>query len=145
MTHVPFKGTGPSLTALLGNQIQVMFAALPAALPHVKANRLRGLGISSEKPTAALPGIPPIGETVKGYEVVLWWGVFGPKGLPKDIVNVWNTGIEQSLKTKDMQDRMASEGIEPLGGPPERFRAAMRRDVEKWRKVVSQAKISIQH
>ena len=145
MTHVPFKGTGPSLTALLGNQIQVMFAALPAALPHVKANRLRGLGISSEKPTAALPGIPPIGETVKGYEVVLWWGVFGPKGLPKDMVNVWNTGIEHSLKTKDMQDRMASEGIEPLGGPPERFRAAMRRDVEKWRKVVAQAKISIQH
>jgi tripartite-type tricarboxylate transporter receptor subunit TctC len=145
MTHIPFKGTGPALSALLGNQIQVMFAALPAALPHVKANRLRGLGVSSAKPGSALPGIPPIGETVKGYEVVLWWGVFGPKGLPKDIVSVWNSGIEQTLKTKDMQDRLASEGIEPLGGPPERFRAAMRRDVDKWRKVVSQAKISIQH
>jgi len=71
--------------------------------------------------------------------------VFGPKGLPKDIVNVWNSGIEQSLRTKEMQDRMASEGIDPLGGPPERFRSAIRRDVEKWRKVVAQAKITIQH
>jgi tripartite-type tricarboxylate transporter receptor subunit TctC len=145
MTHIPFKGTGPSLTALLGNQIQVMFAALPAALPHVKANRLRGVGVSNEKPVPTLPGIPAIGETVKGYEVVLWWGVFGPKGLPKDIVNVWNSGIEQSLKTKEMQDRMASEGIDPLGGSPERFRTAIRRDVEKWRKVVAQAKITIQY
>jgi tripartite-type tricarboxylate transporter receptor subunit TctC len=144
MTHIPFKGTGPALTALLGNEIQLMFAALPAAIPHVKQNRLRGLGVSSEKPVAALPGVPPIAQTVKGYEVVLWWGVYGPKGLPKDIVNVWNSGIEQSLKTKELQERMAGEAIDPLGGPPERFRAAIRRDIEKWRKVVAQAKINIQ-
>ena len=144
MTHVPYKGTGPSLTALLGNQIQIMFAAMPAAIPHVKQNRLRGLGVTSEKPAPALPGIPPVGEAVKGYEVVLWWGVFGPKGLPKDIVSAWNSGIEQILKGKDMQERMASEGIDPLGGPPERFRAAIRRDVAKWQKVVREAKITIQ-
>ena len=144
MTHVPYKGTGPSLTALLGNQIQLMFAAMPAAIPHVKQNRLRGLAVTSEKPAAALPGIPTLGESVKGYEVVLWWGVFGPKGLPKDIVSAWNGGIEQILKGKDMQERMASEGIDPLGGPPEHFRAAIKRDVEKWQKVVKQAKINIQ-
>lgn len=144
MVHVPFKGTGPSLTALLGSQIQLMFAAMPPTIAHVKANRLRGLGVTSEKPANALPGIPPVGETVKGYEVVLWWGVFGPKGLSRDIVNTWNKGIEQILQAKDMQERMANEGIEPLGGPPERFRAAIRRDVDKWRKVVSAAKLSIQ-
>ena len=144
MTHVPYKGTGPALTALLGNQLQLMFAALPASIGHVKANRLRGIAVSSEKPVAALPGVPALGETVKGYEVVLWWGVFGPKGLPKDIVNVWNKGIDQTLKTKEMQERMASEGIDPLGGPPERFRNAIRRDVEKWKKVVKQAKINLQ-
>jgi tripartite-type tricarboxylate transporter receptor subunit TctC len=144
MTHVPFKGTGPALTALLSNEIQLMFAALPAAIPHVKQNRLRGLGVSGEKPVAALPGVRPIAETVKGYEVVLWWGVYGPKGLPKDIVNVWNSGIEQSLKTKELQDRMAGEAIDPLGGPPERFRSAIKRDIDKWRKVVAQAKINIQ-
>jgi len=121
-----------------------MFAAMPATITHVKQNRLRGLAVTSDKPAPALPGVPPVSEFVKGYEVVLWWGVFGPKGLPKDIVNAWNKGIEQILKGKDMQERMASEGIDPLGGPPERFRAAIRRDVEKWQKVVRQAKINIQ-
>jgi tripartite-type tricarboxylate transporter receptor subunit TctC len=121
-----------------------MFGAMPATIPHVKGNRLRGIGVSSERPSNALPGVPAIGETVKTYEVVLWWGVLAPKGLAKDIVNLWNGGIEQILKSKEMQDRMASEGIDPLGGPPERFRSAIRRDVEKWRKVVSQAKITIQ-
>jgi tripartite-type tricarboxylate transporter receptor subunit TctC len=144
MTHVPYKGTGPALTALLGNQIQLMFGALPATIGHVKANRLRGIAVSSEKPVAALPGVPALGETLKGYEVVLWWGVFGPKSLPKEIVNVWNKGIDQTLKTKEMQERMAGEGIDPLGGPPERFRNAIRRDVEKWKKVVKQAKITVQ-
>jgi tripartite-type tricarboxylate transporter receptor subunit TctC len=145
ITHVPYKGTGPSLTALLGNQIQLMFGAMPATMPHVKANRLRGIGVTSAKPAAALPGIPAVGETVKGYEVVLWWGVLAPKGLQKHIVGVWNQGIEQVLKSKDMQDKMASEGIDPLGGAPERFRDAIERDVGKWKKVVASAKISVQN
>ena len=144
MTHVPFKGTGPSLNALLGNQLQLMFAAVPAAAPHVKSNRLRGLAVSTEKPSGALPGIPTIGETVKGYDVVLWYGVFGPKGLPKDIVNVWNKGIAQALQSKELQDRMAGEGLEPAGGTPEQFRAVIKRDVEKWKRVVKQAKITVQ-
>jgi tripartite-type tricarboxylate transporter receptor subunit TctC len=121
-----------------------MFGAMPATIPHVKANRLRGIAVTGDKPAAALPGVPTVGETVKGYEVVLWWGLFGPKGLPKDIVGVWNKGVADILKAKDMQERMAGEGIEPLGGPPERFRAAIRRDVEKWRKVVAAAKLTVQ-
>ena len=144
MTHVPFKGTGPALTALLGNQLQVMFAAVPAAAPHVKANRLRGLAVSTEKPSGPLPGVPTVGETVKGYDVVLWYGVFGPKGLPRDVVSVWNKGIAQALQGKEMQDRMASEGLEPAGGTPEQFRAVIKRDVEKWKRVVKQAKITVQ-
>jgi tripartite-type tricarboxylate transporter receptor subunit TctC len=144
MTHVPYKGTGPALTALVGNQVQVMFGAAPAAIPHVKSNRLRGLAVSSEKPSPLLPGVPAIGEVLKGYEVVLWWGVFGPKGLPKEIVTVWNKGIGQILQTKEMQERLASEAIDPLGGTPERFRSAIQRDVNKWKNVVKQAKITIQ-
>ena len=144
ITHVPYRGTGPSLAALLGNQIQFMFGAMPATIPHVKQNRLRAVAVTSEKPAPALPGVPPLGETLKGYEVVLWWGVFGPRGLPKDIVSVWNSGVEQILKAKDMQERMAAEGIDPVGGPPERFRAAIKRDVEKWRRVVREAKITVQ-
>jgi tripartite-type tricarboxylate transporter receptor subunit TctC len=144
MTHVPYKGTGPAITSLLGSQIQLMFAAMPAAIPHVKAGRLRGLAVSTEKPVNALPGVPAVGETVKGYDVVLWYGVWGPKGLPKDIVALWNKGIAQALQSKELQERMAGEGLEPGGGSPEQFRAVIRRDVEKWKKVVKQAKITVQ-
>jgi tripartite-type tricarboxylate transporter receptor subunit TctC len=144
LTHVPYKGTGPALTALLGNQVQMLFGAMPAAIPLVKQNRLRALGVSSEKPSDAMPGVPPIGDTLKGYEAVLWYGVWGPKRLPKEVVNIWNKGIAQLLQTKEMQDRMATEGLEPAGGPPEQFVNVIKRDVEKWRRVVKQAKITVQ-
>ena len=144
MTHVPFKGTGPALNALLGNQLQVMFGSIPAAAPHVKGGRLRGLAVSSTKPSSALPGVPTVAETIKGYDVVLWYGVWGPKGLPKDVVNVWNKGIAQALQAKELQDRMAGEGLEPAGGTPEQFREVMKRDVEKWKRVVKQAKVTVQ-
>jgi len=144
MTHVPFKGTGPALNSLLGNQIQLLFGALPATIPHVKGNRLKGIAVTTDKPTNALPGVPTVGETVKGYEVVLWYGLWGPKGLPKEIVNVWNKGVAQILQSKEMQERMASEGLERTGGSPEAFRAVIKRDVEKWKKVVKQAKITVQ-
>jgi tripartite-type tricarboxylate transporter receptor subunit TctC len=144
MTHVPYKGTGPAINALLGNQIQLLFAALPAAIPHVKANRLRGLAVTTDKPSSALPGVPTVAETLKGYEVVLWYGIWGPTGLPKDIVSVWNKGVAQILQSKELQERMAGEGLEPVGGTPEHFRNVIKRDVEKWKKVVKQAKISVQ-
>ena len=144
MTHVPFKGTGPALNALLGNQLQLMFGSIPAAAPHVKGGRLRGLAVSSTKPSSALPGVPTVAETIKGYDVVLWYGVWGPKGLPKDVVNVWNKGIAQALQAKELQDRMAGEGLEPAGGTPEQFREVMKRDVEKWKRVVKQAKVTVQ-
>jgi tripartite-type tricarboxylate transporter receptor subunit TctC len=144
MTHIPFKGTGPAINALLGNEIQLLFGALPAAIPHIKSNRLRGIAVTMDKRTHALPGVPTVGETVKGYEVVIWYGVWGPKGLPKDIVDVWNKGIAQALQAKELQERMAGEGLEPAGGTPEQFRAVMKRDIEKWKKVVKQAKITVQ-
>jgi tripartite-type tricarboxylate transporter receptor subunit TctC len=144
MTHIPFKGTGPAINALLGNEIQLLFGSLPAAIPHIKGNRLRGIAVTMDKRTNALPGVPTVGETVKGYEVVIWYGVWGPKGLPKDIVDIWNKGIAQALQAKELQERMAGEGLEPAGGTPERFRAVMKRDIEKWKKVVKQAKITVQ-
>jgi len=99
--------------------------------------------VTSHKPVAPLPELRPLGETIKGYEVVLWWGLLGPRGLQRDLVAVWNKGVEQTLQTKEMQERLATEGVDPIGGPPERFRSAIRRDVEKWNRVVKQAKISV--
>jgi tripartite-type tricarboxylate transporter receptor subunit TctC len=144
MTHVPYKGTGPALTALLGGQIQLIFGAMPAAAPHVKSGKLRGIGVTTAERSSALPDVPPIAETVKGYEVVLWYGMWGPKGIPREAVTLWNAEVAKILKTAEMQKRLDRDGIEPAGGPPEQFLKAIKRDVEKWKKVVKDAKITLQ-
>jgi len=141
MTHVPYKGTGPALNDLLGGQIQLMFGSMPAMVPQVKTNRLRGIGVTTITRNNAVPDIPPIADTVPGYEAVLWYAAWGPKGLPKDIVALWNREINRIVQTREMKDRMAGEGLEPAGGPPERFRDVLQRDVAKWTKVVETAGI----
>src|SRR5690349_781504 len=136
MTHVPYKGTGPALNDLLGGQIQVLFTSLPAAVPLIKQNRIRGLGVTMPKRSPALPDVPAIAEAVPGYEAVLWYGVWGPKHLPKPVVARWNAEVRKAVKLPDMKERLANEGVEPADAPPERFLEAVRKDVAKWQKVV---------
>jgi tripartite-type tricarboxylate transporter receptor subunit TctC len=141
MTHVPYKGTGPALNDLLGGQIQVLFTSLPAAVPLIKQNRIRGLGVTTPKRSPALPDIPAIAEAVPGYEAVLWYGFWGPKHLPRQIVMLWNTEVRKALKLPDIKERLANEGVEPSDSPPERFSEAVKRDVAKWQKVVKTGNI----
>ncbi|HSN40355.1 MAG TPA: tripartite tricarboxylate transporter substrate binding protein, partial [Burkholderiales bacterium] len=143
MTHIPYKGTGPALNALLGGQIQIIFGSMPATAPHVKSGKLRGIGVTTTTRSSALPDVPPIADTVPGYEVVLWYGIWGPKGLPGEVVTLWNREVAKVLKTKEMKDRLAGDGIEPAGGPPGQFRDAISRDVGKWKKVVKDAGITL--
>jgi len=141
MTHVPYKGTGPALNDLLGGQIQVLFTALPAAVPLIKQNRIRGIGVTTPKRNNAVPDIPAIAEAVPGYEAVLWYGFWGPKQLTKSIVTQWNTEIRKILKLPDIRERLANEGLDPADAPPERFSEAVKRDVAKWQKVVKTGNI----
>jgi tripartite-type tricarboxylate transporter receptor subunit TctC len=141
MTHVPYKGTGPALNDLLGGQIQVLFTALPAAVPLIKQNRIRGIGVTTSKRSNAIPDIPAIAEAVPGYEAVLWYGFWGPKQLPKNIVTRWNMEVRKALKLPDIKERLANEGVEPADAPPERFSEVVRRDVAKWQKVVKTGNI----
>jgi tripartite-type tricarboxylate transporter receptor subunit TctC len=141
LTHVPYKGTGPALNDLLGGQIQVLFTSLPAAVPLIKQNRIRGIGVTTPKRSSAIPDVPAIGEAVPGYEAVLWYGFWGPKGLPKSIVTQWNSEVRRALKMPDLKERLANEGVEPSDSPPERFSEAVRRDVAKWQKVVKTGNI----
>lgn len=141
MTHVPYKGAGPALTDLIGGRIQLLLAGIAPMIPHLKANRLRGIAITSAKRSNALPDIPTVGESVPGYEVVPWNGVWGSKALPKDIVARWNREIDRAVQLPDVKERMASDGMVPVGGPPERFREVLVRDIAKWRKVVKIADI----
>ena len=141
LTHIPYKGTGPALNDLLGGQIQVLFGSLPSTIPLIKQNRVRGIGVTTPKRSPAIPDIPAIGEAVPGYEAVLWYGFWGPKGLPKNIVTLWNTEIRKALKQPDLQQRLANEGLEPSDAPPERFNEVVKRDVAKWIRVVKTGNI----
>ncbi len=141
LTHVPYKGTAPALNDLLGGQIQLIFGGIAPMISQIKANRLRGIAVTNAKRSNALPEIPTVSETVAGYEAASWTAVLGPKGLPKEIVARWNSEINRMLQQPDVKERMAADGMEPAGGPPERFREVLKRDVAKWQRVVKVAGI----
>ena len=141
LVHVPYKGTGPALNDVLGGQIQLIFGSMPALVPQAKSGRIRGIAVTTAKRTNALPDVPTIAETVPGYEAALWYAAWGPKGLPRSIIDRWNSEINRIIQTPDMKERMAGEGMEPAGGTPEAFQQVLKRDVEKWRQVVKAGNI----
>ena len=143
MTHVPYKGTGPGLNDLIGGQVQLMFGVTPALLPHIKTGRVRALAVTASKRSALLPDLPAIGEFIPGYEAPVWYGVLGPKALPKNIVNVWSVEINKAAQSKDMQERMTAEGFESGDTSSARFTETIKRDVAKWKRVVKDGHIKI--
>ena len=144
MTHIAYKGTGPALNDLLGGQIQLIFGSAPSTIPLVRANRLRAIAVTTAKRSPALPDLPTIAETVPGYEVELWYGVLGPKGLPKNIVERWNAEIRKATKLPDLKERLIAEGFDIDDSPPSMFQAKLKSDVEKWQRVVKEAKVKPQ-
>ena len=143
LVHVPYKGSGPSLIALIGGEIPLLFPSIVPAIPHIKAGRLRAIAVSAGKRSRLLPEVPTVNETVPGYEVTTWYGVGGPKGLPRDIVARWNKEVAKFLQTEEMKTRALREGLELTGDTPERFLDLVRRDVEKWKRVIKEAKITV--
>ncbi|MDB5808870.1 MAG: hypothetical protein JWN94_992 [Betaproteobacteria bacterium] len=141
MTHIPYKGTGPALVDLLGGQVQIMFGAIPALVPQHRTGKVRGIAVTTAKRVGTLPDMPTVAESVPGYEAILWYAFWGPKNLPKDIVTRLNTEINKAIGTPEMKERMAGEGLEPVGGPPSVFGDVLKRDVPKWKKVVQDAKV----
>jgi len=141
IVHVPYKGAGPGLIALVGGEVQMTTISMVAILPHIKAGRLRAIAITSPARSSLMPDVPTIGETVPGFEVIHWYGIWGPKGMPRPVVTRWNQEIAAVLRTEEMKVRNRAEGLEAAGGTPEQFGETIRRDVEKWRKVVKDAKI----
>lgn len=141
LMHVPHKGASAAVNDLLGGHVQIVFAGVPVVASHVKANRLRGLGVSTLKRSTALPDIPSVAETVPRYEVVQWFAVLGPKALPKDILARWNREINRIVQLPDVRERMAAQGVEPTGGAAEHLRDTLKRDIEQWQKVVNIAGI----
>ena len=140
MNHIPYKGTGPALTDTIGGQTDVFFSSTATAVPHVQSGKLRAIAVTTAKRIPALPDVPTVGESgVKGYDVVLWHGLIGPKGLPRPIVNRINAEATKALKVKETADQLQSDGVAPAGGSPEQFLAQIKKEIGVWRKVAADA------
>ena len=142
LLHVPFKGSAPAMTDLLGGQVQLMFSDAPTALPHIKSGRVRALGVGSPKRSALVPDVPTIAESgVKGYDAYSWAGVFAPAGTPKEMVAKVNADIVKALSEPEVKKRLLEAGAEAAPGTPEQFGAFLKAEIAKWAKVVKDANI----
>ena len=137
MLHVPYKGGGQAMPALLGGEVALAFATVVSSLPHVKAGKLRALAVTSARRTPAAPEYPTAAESgLPGYEAVAWYGVLAPAGTPREIVGRLNTEIVRVLGLADVQQLLLAQGAEPVSDTPAEFAAIMRADIAKWGEVV---------
>ncbi len=142
MVHVPYKGTGPALNDTIAGNTQLIFGSVATSLQFIKSGRLRGLAVTTPQRIGAAPELPTVAEAgVPGYQVVLWHGLVGPKGLPVAVVERINQAANDALKSKDVADLLATDGVAPAGGSPEKFRTVIKSDIERWSGVVKQANI----
>ena len=140
--HVPYRGTGPTLTALLGNEITVFFSTFASALPHVKAGRLRAFGVTSEKRASTLPEIPTIAEAgVAGYQFSTWYGMMAPAGTPRAIVEKLNKATVGVLNSQETRQRLLAQGLGPMPSTSAEHAAYLKSEIEKWSKVIKAANI----
>ena len=142
MVHVPYKGTGPTLTALLGNEITVFMSTFASALPHVKAGRLHTFGVTTAKRARTLPEAPTIAEAgVPGFDYSTWYGLLVPAGTPRAIVEKLNKAAVAQLHSAELQQRYESQGMDVIPSTSAEFMAKLKSETEKWAKVVQAAKI----
>jgi tripartite-type tricarboxylate transporter receptor subunit TctC len=136
IVHVPYKGSGPALTDLMGGQISIMIDNQPSAIGHVRAGKLKMLGVTTEKRVALLPDVPTVGETVPGFSATAWFGYWAPAGTPRDVVAKLNTELNRIMATPDMQKRLTDLGAAPEPMSPVELAAFVKAESEKWAKVV---------
>jgi tripartite-type tricarboxylate transporter receptor subunit TctC len=137
--HIPYKGSGPALMALLANEYHFNFAGLQAAQPQVRAGKLRAIAVTSPRRIAALPDLPAMAEALPGFEIVGWYGVIGPAKMPEAIVARLHAEFVRILNLPDIRERIVTDGSEPVGNSPESFRQFMLADTVKWAKLVKES------
>ncbi len=144
MLHVPYRGGAPAVADTVAGQTQLFFTAGTQSLPHVKAGKLRLLAVTESKRSSLLPDVPTVAETVPGYEMAVWYGAFGPAGMPKDIVARLNAEIGRILSLPEVKNRMADIAVEVAASTPEELATMMRVDAEKWGKIIKDLGIAAQ-
>jgi tripartite-type tricarboxylate transporter receptor subunit TctC len=144
MTHVPYKGTAPAIIDLIGGRLQMMMSPFPTALPHVKAGRLRALGVTEEKRSPVLPNVPTVAESgLPGYAAASWFAVLAPAGTPRPIVMKVNQDINRVFTQPEVRAAFASDGSEPAGGTPEALARSIHEGMAKWGKLVRDLNIQM--
>jgi len=140
IVHIPFKGSAPALTDLMGGHVMMIFDNMPNVLPHVKGGKLRGLAVTSLQRSALAQEIPTVDESgVPGYEVSVWFGVVGPAGIPREILTRLNAEINKILQMNDVRERFQAGGVDPAGGGAEKFGEHLKAEIAKWGKVVKES------
>ena len=143
LVHVPYRGSAPALTDLLGGQVQVMFDNMPSSIEHIRAGKLRALGVTTDVRSKALPDVPTVSETVKGYEGSAWFGMGVPKGTPKEVIDKLNREINAAFKDEKMLAKLVELGGIPMPGTAEEFGKINTEETAKWAKVVKAAGIKV--
>ncbi len=144
LTHVPYKGTGPSLTDLMSGHVALTICGIAPALPYIRSGKLRAIAVTGAARTPLAPELPTVAERgYPGFDVVTWYGVLAPAGTPALVVGMLAKTLATALRTADMAAQFAAQGIDPQGGGPEAFAAFIRLDMQRWAKVVSMAGVRV--
>jgi len=143
VVHIPYRGTALVIPDMIAGQIHLLFDNIASALPHLKDGKLRAIGVTSTKRSPLLPDVPPVADTVPGFESVTWFGVFGPRGMPADVVERLNTEINAVLRSPEFQQRLRTLGYDAAGGTPADFARVVQNDRDKWTRLIRERKITI--
>jgi len=144
LTHVPYKGTAPAMTDLLGGQVELMFDNLITAMPHVKAGKLKLLGTGGSKRVAAFPDVPAISERLPGFHSETWMAFVAPPGTPAEIATKLSAGIHRAVREPDFEKLLTDMQADPVGNTPREMADAVRQEMERWSRVIREAKITVQ-
>ena len=141
VTHIPYQGTGLAIPDLVAGQLDVLFDSLSTGMPHVRDGRLRALAVTTLKRTPLAPDLPPVADTLPGFESSTWFGLYGPKGLPAEVVNRVNTAANQALSDPEVRAKLTTLGIEPVTSTPAQFAKMVADDQAKWKRIIAERKI----
>lgn len=142
LVHIPYRGTGLSIADLVSGKVDVLFDSVVSGMPHVRDGKLRALAVTSPKRSTLAPELPAVAEVLPGFESVTWFGIYGPRGLPAEIVGRVNQAVNAVLAEPELKDRFARLGAETAGGTPQEFEAVVRAESAKWKKVITERKIT---
>jgi tripartite-type tricarboxylate transporter receptor subunit TctC len=139
MLHVPYKGSGPAVTDLIGGQVDYMFDSVTSAAPHIQSGKLRAVAVTTAKRSSALPDVPTIAESgLPGYELSPWFAVYMPAGTPQPIIDKMNGALLDAMKLPEVKARFAAIGAEPIGSTPQQLATHLAAEMAKWSKIIQE-------